>query len=141
MLNIHQIVKKANRLRQEGAHYVRITDLKKGYDARGRGFVASASFSTHLIGEDGRPVPNPHPHKYVTVITFLDAKLNVKVSCSCADFLYRWEVALHNKGAADIEYSNGAFPTMTNPSGKHATCKHLIALYNRIKNKLPPPKY
>lgn len=140
MLTIYQIVKKANRLRLEGAKYVRITDMKKGYDSQGRGFVACASYSTHLIGEDGKPIKNPHPHKYVSVITFLDRKLNVQVSCSCADFLYRWEVALHNKGAAEIEYSNGAFPTMTNPAGKHATCKHLISLYNKIKAKLPPPQ-
>jgi hypothetical protein len=140
MLTIQQIVKKANRLRLEGAKYVRFTDIKKGYDSRGRGFVAGASYSTHLIGEDGRPVKNPHPHKYVTVITFRDQKLNVLVSCSCADFLYRWEVALHNKDAAEIEYSNGAYPTMTNPSGKHASCKHIIALYSKIKAKLPPPR-
>lgn len=140
MLTIQQIVKKANRLRLEGARYVRITDVKKGYDSQGRGFVAAASYSTHLIGEDGRPVANPHPHKYVSVITFLDTKLHVQVSCSCADFLYRWEVALHDKGAAEIEYSNGAYPTMTNPQGRHATCKHLISLYRKIEKKLPPPK-
>jgi hypothetical protein len=140
MLTLPQIVKKASRLRHEGAQYVRITDMKKGYDSLGRGYVASASYSTHLINSDGKPVRNGDPKKYVTVITFLDNKLHVLVSCSCADFTYRWETALHSKGAADIEYSNGDSPDTTNPTQRGACCKHLIKLYERIRPKLPAPR-
>lgn len=140
MLTLHQIARRTNRLRQEGSRYVRIIDMKKGYDSLGRGFVASASYSTHLIDQDGRAIRNPHPHKYVTVITFLDSKLHVLVSCSCADFMYRHEVALHSKEAAEIEYSNGAFPSVTNPGLRTGTCKHLLALYYKIRDKLPAPR-
>lgn len=140
MLTIHQIARKTNKLRQSGAKYVRFTDFKKGYDSLGRGFVASASFSTHIVSPDGQVRKNETRHKYVTVITFLNAKLQVSVSCSCSDFMYRWEVALNNKGAAEIEYSNGEQPTTTNPTLKTAMCKHAFALYMKIKDKLPPPK-
>ncbi|BAG41676.1 hypothetical protein [Ralstonia phage phiRSL1] len=139
-LTIHQIVKKTNRLRVEGSRYVRFIDLKKGFDSLGRGFIAGASYSTHIVGQDGRPHVNPNPHKYVTVITFLDQQLHVHVSCSCADMLYRWEVALTSKGAAEIEYSNGDLPTTTNPQLKVMCCKHVLALYTKIKPKLPAPK-
>lgn len=137
MLTIHQIVRKASKLRQEGARYVKFTDVKKGYLTNGHGYIAGASYSTHVIGSDGRPHRNEDPSKYVTVIEFVDQKLHVKISCSCADFTYRWEWALWNKNAAEIEYSNGDPPTSTNPQGKTAACKHMVALYNKIKSKLP----
>jgi hypothetical protein len=53
--------------------------------------------------------------------------------------MYRWEVALHNKEAAEIEYSNGEWPDSTNPNGKAKWCKHLEALFQKIRPKLPPP--
>lgn len=140
MLTLPQIAKRTNRLRLEGARYVRIVDMKKGWDSLGRGWVACSSYSTHIIGPDGKPRPNENPNKYVTVFTFLDTKLHVIVSCSCADFTYRWETALHNKGAAEIEYSNGDWPSITNAAGKNAMCKHAIKLYEKIKPKLPSPK-
>lgn len=140
MLTIHQIAKKTTRLRKEGARYVRFTDIKKGYLSNGNGYIAGASYSTHIIGPDGRPVVNQAPNKYVTVIEFLDRRLHAKVSCSCSDFLYRWEVALNNKEAAEIEYSNGEWPSMTNPQGSARWCKHLQRLYDNIKAKLPSPQ-
>jgi len=139
MLTIHQLAKKTTRLRKEGARFVRFTDTKKGYLSNGHAYVAVASFSTHVIGPDGRPRRNEQPTKYVTVFEFLDRKLHAKASCSCADFLYRWEVALHNKEAAEIEYSNGEWPSATNPTGQAGWCKHCEALYQKIKPKLPPP--
>ena len=48
--------------------------------------------------------------------------------------------ALHKKGAADIEYSNGQMPDITNPGLHVQQCKHLCALYFRIRNKLVPQK-
>ena len=146
MLTLPQIVKRVNKRRHESAKYVKIIHMKKGYDSLGRGFVASASYSTKVFdhyrqkfvknktGKDGKP------NRYVTVIIFLDTYLHVIVSCSCADFKYRWEVALNHKQAADIEYSNGELPVIRNPSMRPAQCKHLVALFNRIKDQLPKPK-
>ena len=140
MLTLPQIIRRTTRLRHEGAKYVRITDMKKGYDSKGRGYVACASYSTHIIGEDGRPHRNPDPQKYVTVFVFLDQQLHVQMSCSCADFTYRWETALHGKGAAEIEYSTGEYPLQTNPSMRAACCKHAVALFNKVGPKLPAPR-
>lgn len=140
MLTLPQIVRRASGLRHAGAKFVRFTDTKKGYTSEGLGYVAGASYSTHVIGQDGKPVRNDNPHKYVTVFVFLDTKLHVRCSCSCADFMYRWEVALHKKDAAEVEYSNGDVPMITNPKMTATFCKHCIALYNKIANKLPSPR-
>lgn len=140
MLTLDQIARRTSRLRQQGARFVRFTDLKKGYLSNGNGYIAGASYSTHRIGSDGRAVPNPDPSKYVTVFEFLDTELHVKCSCSCSDFTFRWEWALWNRGAAEIEYSNGDSPNMTNPQYKPAMCKHSLALYDKIKGKLPSPQ-
>lgn len=138
MLTLPQIIRRTNRFRKEGAKYVRILDLKKGYNSLGQGFIASSSYSTHILGADGRPYVNRDAHKYVTVITFLDKKLHVNVSCSCSDFKFRWETALSYKGAAEIEYSDGSPPDNTNPQYKTATCKHLYALWEKkLAGKIP----
>jgi len=52
----------------------------------------------------------------------------VKLSCSCDDFLFRFEYALYRRGAADIRHSNGEPPDITNPAHQPGCCKHLIAL-------------
>lgn len=140
MLTIQQIARKTSRLRQEGARYVKITQVKKGYLTNGHGYIAGACYSTHTIGQDGKAHVNNEPSKYVTVIEFVDAQLHVKVSCSCGDFTFRYEWALWNRGASDIEYSNGDSPDTTNPSYKPAMCKHAYALFNKIKDKLPAPQ-
>jgi hypothetical protein len=146
MLTLPQIVKRVNKRRHESAKYVKIIHVKKGWDSRGRGFVACASYSTKIwdhykqkfvknqTGKDGKP------NRYVTVIIFLDTYLHVIASCSCADFKYRWEVALNHQQAAEIEYSNGELPVIRNPTMKPAQCKHLVALFNKIKDQLPRPK-
>ena len=140
MLTLHQLARKTNSLRIEGSRYVKFTDLKKGYLTNGHGYIAGSSYSTHIVGQDGKVKVNDHPSKYVTVIEFLDTKLHVKVGCSCPDFWARHEYALWNKGAADIEYSNGEYPEITNPTLKVSTCKHLFALYKKIQSKLPVAK-
>jgi hypothetical protein len=138
MLTLKQIIRSTNEFRKEGSRYVRIVQVKKGYNTSGQGFIAAASYSTHIIGPDGKPHVNRGPHRYVTVITFLDKKLHVRVSCSCDDFQYRHEVALAEKGAADIEYSDGSMPTTTNPGMKTGQCKHLYALwYQKLAGKVP----
>lgn len=137
MLKLKQIIKRTSADRVMNARFVKITKLKTGYSRSHRAYAASQSYSTHHINAQGRLVSHPDRTRYVTVIEFIDAQLHVNVSCSCDDFKFRHEVALHHKGAADIEYSNGEMPTSTNPGMVTGTCKHLVALYNRIKHKLP----
>jgi hypothetical protein len=140
MLTLDQMARRTSSLRRDGARYVRFTDLKKGYLSNGNGYIAGASYSTHIVTPDGKIKPNDQPNKYVTVIEFLDTELHAKISCSCGDFTYRWEWALWNRGAADIEYSNGDSPDINNPSYKPAMCKHALALFKKIQSKLPLPK-
>jgi hypothetical protein len=140
MLTLDQIARRVSSMRREGSKYVRFTDLKKGYLSNGNGYIAGASYSTHIVGQDGKVRVNEQPDKYVTVIEFLDTELHVKISCSCGDQTYRWEWALWNRGAADIEYSNGDSPDINNPGYRISQCKHTYALYQKIRAKLPLPK-
>ena len=85
---------------------------------------------------------NPKPQKRLTTIETIygDAKLSgkgvkVNVSCSCEFFLYYCEVALFKAGSADIRYSNGKKPRVTNPKLIPLMCKHLVALSRDITQK------
>ncbi len=140
MLTLDQIARRTNNFRRMGSKFVRFTDTKKGYLSNGNGYIAAASYSTHRIDSAGRAYVNQQPSKYVTVFEFLDTQLHVNISCSCEDNTYRWEWALWNRGAAEIEYSNGDAPDIRNPTYKAACCKHAYALYQKIKPKLPQPK-
>ena len=53
---------------------------------------------------------------------------HVLLSCSCENFTYTWEYALHHWGSAVIKYSNGEPASMTNPGNQPGMCKHLCAL-------------
>jgi hypothetical protein len=142
MLTLPQIYQRTNARRKESAKYVKIIYQKRGWDSHGRGYVACASYSTKEWNAwKQKYVKNPRiKNRYVTVIVFLDPQLHVAVSCSCADFKYRWEVALNHKQAAEIEYSNGELPKIRNPSMKGWMCKHLLKLFETIKPELPKAK-
>lgn len=136
MLTFPQIIKRADPLRATNARFVRLISYKTGYTKEGFAYAACRSYSTHHVGPDGRRVRNHNRERHTTVVLFLDKKLHVNLSCSCSDFTYRWETALHHHGAADIEYSTGEMPNSTNPFLAPQCCKHLIALYERIKPHL-----
>ena len=52
----------------------------------------------------------------------------LKVSCDCGSFKFMWEYALSRYGAADIVFSNGEPPRVTNPKLSPGICKHLVRL-------------
>lgn len=61
----------------------------------------------------------------------------LKIACDCGNALFMWEVSDALKGAADIIYSNGAFPIITNPSLRPGCCKHIFKdLMFMVINKL-----
>lgn len=142
MLTLPEIIRRTPDTRKVASKYVRLEKVIKGYNDIGQAFIAAQSYSTHRFDptiKKWKPVTSKT--KYVTVVTFLNRKLQCKVSCSCGDFTYRAEVALHRKGAADIEYSNGAPPIITNPRLRAFGCKHLVKLYEtKIKPQLKPAK-
>jgi hypothetical protein len=71
---------------------------------------------------------------YDSEIQFLPGN-SVKLSCSCDDFLFRFEYALFRRGAADIRHSNGEPPEIRNPAFTPGCCKHLIALREVLVDK------
>ncbi len=56
----------------------------------------------------------------------LEANSNVKVSCSCDDFKFRWAAVLHKEGAL-LNPKNFRLdePKVTNPNGIQSACKHI----------------
>ena len=133
MLTYPQIVKRTPTLRKENSKYAVVAEPRFGYTADGHAFVAARTWTTKVKDSYGHIVRKPPEPKYVTVVEFLDKSLHVNISCSCPDFLYRFEVALSLKDAYQIEYSNGALPVVTNPALRAACCKHCIAMYSKIK--------
>ena len=76
-------------------------------------------------------------------------KLPVEVDCDCEDYRYRWAWANRQKGAGKIGPQSlnkclNRAPVKTNPSGKPALCKHLLAARHHIMGLLAhfpkPPK-
>lgn len=137
-LTLKQFMQRTDGDRKQRANYVKITGMKTGHLKSGLGYVACKSYSTHKVDANGKLVRTVSPNQHVTVITFIDAKLHVYAACSCEDNTFRWEWANANKGAAEIEYSNGEPPTTTNPKLRASLCKHMIALVRRVAPKLPP---
>lgn len=138
MLTLRQLYSRTDQDRKERARFVRIVKTKIGHNKQGLGYIAAQTYSTHKVTEDGRLVKNSDPHRHMTMITFLNNKLQCVVNCSCEDYTYRWETSNSYKEAAKLDYSNGDPPVFTNPSFKNALCKHAISLYLKIRPKLPP---
>lgn len=135
MKTLDQLIIKTPKNRIDNAKYVRFSNLKTGYDKAGLAYIAGKARSIAKVDVRGNVVPNHDKHQYVTIFKFLDKKLRVKVSCSCADFMYRAEVALSRAGAADVYYSNGEMPEVTNPRLIPYICKHLVAFRILLKQK------
>lgn len=77
------------------------------------------------------------PIEYYDTFIAINKKGGVILSCSCDDFKYRHEVALHKKGASEIEYSNGQAPIVTNPREHWTCCKHCLRFYKVLSEKDP----
>jgi hypothetical protein len=144
MLTMPQLYSRTDSRRKESASYVRIIYQKRGWRKEdGRGFVACKSYSTKEWDPYRQKyVPNPRiKNRYVTVIVFLDQRLHVDASCSCADYRYRLDYSLHVKRASDLEYAqpgpNGLYPKIRNPSLKAYACKHLVKLWETILPEIP----
>lgn len=138
-MKIQSLFRLSSKNRKYLAQYVRILGQKTGYTKEGLGYLAARTQSTHRLDENGFLVPVRARNRttYLSMILFVDQRLNVRVSCSCEDFKFMYEWALHNRKAADIEYSNGEPPNIKNPQYKPALCKHLCALYLKVADRIP----
>lgn len=77
--------------------------------------------------------------KHICVVEALTpgrlSDVNVKVSCDCENFKYICEYALNRAGAADIHFSNGGFPKVTNPQCIPTMCTHLVKFCRIVLQK------
>jgi hypothetical protein len=137
MLTIKQMFNKTSQDRKQRANYVKVVSMKTGRTPKGLGFVAAKTYSRVKVDNKGKLVTNTNPTHYVSMIIFVDKKLHCNVSCSCDDNLFRWEYSNTQNDASEIEYSNGEPAVVTNPENQPGLCKHLCALYEKIKSKLP----
>jgi len=135
MMKLDQLLAKSTRLRKLNATLVKVVGFKTGRDKKGFATAVAKTYTPTEYNVRGQRVNARDKNKYVSSVKFIDAKLNVKVSCSCPDFCFRYEVANHVKGAADVIYSNGEIPESTNPEMRPGLCKHLIALRTLIKER------
>ncbi len=136
-MKLSQLVKMSGKLRKINSGFVRIVAYKEGRDKKGFA-VALAKSYTPTVFKGGKRQAAKDKSKYVTKITFIDNKLNVKVSCSCADFVFGgWEYANAKRGAADIIFGNGEPPTVKNPDNRPGLCKHLLAVAEEVKSRHP----
>jgi len=124
----------SEKMRKMNARFVKVVAFKKGYNRLGQATAIAKTYTPLEFNSAKTVVRSRDLNRYVSSIVFLDKKLNVKVSCSCPDFLFRWEYPLYANGAADIVYGNGDPANTTNPGNVPGMCKHLIALRVLIKN-------
>ncbi len=133
-MKLAKLIAVSDKMRKINARFVIITGYKNGFD---RAQVPTAICRSYTRKEYklGRVKDASDKNKYTTKIQFISRKYDVKVSCSCPDFTFRWEVANHRAGVSDIKYSNGEPPTTTNPNMKPGGCKHILAMAKFLKDK------
>lgn len=119
------ILKNVDFGRHERAEYVKIIGLKTGKSKRTGLFKAVSRAYSRRRG-------SRTSYKYACAITQINIRQHVRVSCSCPDFMFRWEYRLWKRGAADIIYCNGEPPQTP---GKAACCKHLVMSFKTLFEK------
>lgn len=136
MMTLNELVRLSERMRRLNSRLVKVVGYKTGKDKKGIPTAVAKTFTPLEYSLRGhRIIRSRDLNKYVSSIKFLDRKYRVRVSCSCPDFMYRWEYADNLVGAADIIYGNGDPSDETNPGYRPGLCKHLLALRTLIKAK------
>jgi hypothetical protein len=126
-------MQKTTKDRKTKAGYTVLIGVTPGYRKNGAPKVNATAYTTH--NADGTPNREKTKYKLVVYGTDPNSRLRegpIKVSCSCPDFTYTYEVTLHNQGAADILHSNGEPSDTRNPSQRPGVCCHLYRLIAEI---------
>ena len=126
-LTMKQILSATPASRKELAEDVRVRNLKIG-TSKTKGVPVATAKTLSIDPKSGVKKMS----QYVTFIEYYPSR-EVKVSCSCEDFLYRWEYVLAKKGASYITYSNGEKSRQTNPANIPGCCKHVVALHKAVQ--------
>lgn len=135
-MKLDVLARKSEATRKINASFVKVVQYKAGRDKQGYAVAMAKTYSMREVNVHRHLVPSKDRNKYVSAIRFIDAQLNVSVSCSCPDYVYGgWEWSNAQVGASKIIYGNGEPPTIRNPGHKPGMCKHLLALRAVIKQK------
>jgi len=134
-MKLAKLMNSSDKMRKINSRFVKVVQFKIGKDRYGLPTAVAKTYTPIEYTVTRRLQPARDQNRYVSSIKFLDRALNVKVSCSCPDYCFRFEVANHEAGASDIKYSNGEMPTTTNADMQPGLCKHLIALRKIVKDK------
>lgn len=134
MIKLNKFVQMSDRMRRINSRLVKIVGYKTGVDKQGIPTAVARTYSPREFIIGGRLIKARDQNRYTSSIKFLSKSLNVKVSCSCPDYMFRWEWANAQQGASDIIYGNGEPPDDTNPQYNPGMCKHLLALRKKIKD-------
>lgn len=130
-LTFSEILAKTPGDRREMSRQVRVVTLKFGTSKKLK--LPKAICQSYSMPNGSKRI-SPGGLKYTTMIEFYEEH-KVKVSCSCADHLYRWEYALARKKASYVTYSNGDAALTMNPRNVCGCCKHTIQLYSVLRQK------
>lgn len=134
-LTLQQIFQKTTPGRIELANHVVVRNLKFGISKK----LGIPKAIAQTFSKDRDADGKPKTFKYTTAIEF-HPEGKVKVACSCADHLYRWEYALAKRNASYFTYSNGQPPVDTNPKLICGCCKHVVKLSKELKRQKLLPK-
>lgn len=133
-LSLNALIKASPRLMKENAMECYVTSVKRGKTAK-----ALPLISAKVRHKD--PLrPNKTVRLHETMIIGLDdpykpitKQKRVMCSCTCENWVFMWEYANAEHGAARIIYGNGEPPGFTNPGHAPGLCKHLLALADKMK--------
>lgn len=114
---------------EKAASTVTLKQMKLGLTRKNEPIAEAQVFS---IDKDAKG--QVKRNRYKTEIKWVSDK-HVMLSCSCYDFMYRWEYALAKRGASVIRYCNGEHPDAANPRLIPGCCKHLVHLYGHLEDK------
>lgn len=120
-VNLYKLLEMIGDVRMETADNVLLTKVTYNKDYNRYTFytVTALNRYEHMVTIE------PEVLNSITKTAKLSSLENIKVSCNCADYKYRFEAANHNIGLSDIIYSNGQLPVETNPGLIPGICKHI----------------
>ena len=134
-MKMDTLYRKTDRRRKINARLVIIQYYRAGRDEKGYPTAIARTHSPLEYTVHRKVIPAlDRKARYVTSIKFKDKQMNVHVSCSCQDYMYRTEFLNAQAGAGEIIYGNGEPPTKVDNPGVRM-CKHLIALRDLVKKK------
>lgn len=113
--------------RIELSSFVKITAIRVG--------TSRKSGKVRLVAKTKSEGHAQSDRSHYTTMLEVHGAGRVHLSCSCDDFMYRWEYALSIRDGAQILYGNGEPPVDTNPRLKPGCCKHLVALIYLAKQR------